>query len=154
MLYTNANNLLNFEASSFVFKRGGVFVGNVKPTGPFTDATLAVDGKIVAKQLQIQVSSWADKVFSKDYKLMPLKEVEAFVIKYHHLPEIPAEKEILLSGLDMGKLQLLQMQKIEELTLYIIAQEKKIEALQTDLGNIKESLPKTKVNAPIKIGGQ
>jgi len=71
---------------------------------------------------------WADGVFDKTYKLMPLFEVEQYIQANKHLPQIPSEAEIKAEGLDLGNMQALQMQKIEELTLYSIEQQKQIEA--------------------------
>ncbi len=73
-------------------------------------------------------ASWADYVFAKDYKLMPLKEVEKFVTANKHLPGIDSAEVLAKNGLDVAEMQSKQMEKIEELTLYIIDQDKKLEA--------------------------
>ncbi len=73
---------------------------------------------------------WSDFVFEKKYQLRTLKQVEAYILEFGHLPEIPSANEIETKGADLGDLVKLQMQKIEELTLYIIEQNKRIEALE------------------------
>ena len=71
-------------------------------------------------------ANWADYVFANDYKLMPLNEVEAFVKTNKHLPGIDSAEQLAKDGIDVAQMQSKQMEKIEELTLYIIDQDKKI----------------------------
>ena len=87
---------------------------------------LKVNGTIVAKEVSVTVNGFPDFVFKKDYKLMPLNELEAFIQKWSHLPSIPAEKQVLEEGLNLAEMNKLLLQKVEELTLYIIDQEKRI----------------------------
>ena len=91
---------------------------------------LNVGGAIRANEIVVNLNGWADYVFEPDYKLMPLSEVESFVKQNRHLPGMPSEAELTASGLNMAKVQTLQMQKIEELTLYVIALEKQNKALE------------------------
>lgn len=93
---------------------------------------LAVNGKIGAKEVQIENTSttWADYVFKPDYKLMSLEEVEAFVKKNQHLPEIPSAKDIEEHGHKLGEMDVLLLKKVEELTLYVIELKKEIEELK------------------------
>ena len=99
---------------------------------------LRVLGGIKAKKVTVTQNVWADYVFEKNYKLLPLADVERFIEKNKHLPEIPSAKEIEKNGQDLGGLQVLQMQKIEELTLYLIAQEKRIQLLEQKLLEIQK----------------
>jgi hypothetical protein len=92
---------------------------------------LAVDGKIKAKEIVVS-TGWSDFVFDDDYDLMPLKGVEDYIEENGHLPHIPAGKEVEEKGLSMGEMQKLHMQKIEELTLYLVEQNKQIEKLQQE----------------------
>lgn len=73
---------------------------------------------------------WYDHVFYPDYKLRSLNELEDFIKQYNHLPEIPSAKEVEENGLDLGAMQGKLLLKIEELTLYIIQQQKEIEELK------------------------
>ena len=91
---------------------------------------LAVDGDIQAKRVVVQITDWADNVFDENYPLATLEEVEAFIKKIKHLPEIPSEKEVLENGVDTGEMNKLLLKKVEELTLYIIELEKKIEQIK------------------------
>ena len=92
---------------------------------------LAVNGNIRAKKIVVE-TNWMDKVFDKEYVLPSLREVEDYIKANGHLPNIPSGKEIETNGGDLGELVKLQMQKIEELTLYVIELNKKIEKLQFD----------------------
>ena len=69
-------------------------------------------------------------VFSDDYKLKPLPDLESFISTHSHLPEIPSANEMQEDGVDINEMQIKLLQKIEELTLYIIEQDKQIKALQ------------------------
>lgn len=79
-------------------------------------------------------ASWADYVFEEDYKLPHLTEVEAFIKTNKHLPNIPAQAEVEQNGYSMHVMNVKMLEKIEELTLYIIAQEKEITNLKQQLG--------------------
>lgn len=104
-------------------------------TGPHTDAMLSVGGtgKIACKEVRVFNNTsgyWADFVFDKNYKLMPLLEVENYYKSNKHLPNIPTAKQIEENGNDLAKTDALLLQKIEELTLYIVQQQKEIEELK------------------------
>ena len=100
--------------------------------------TLNVGGAIRATELVLNLNGWADYVFEPDYKLMPLSEVESFVKQNRHLPGVPSEAELKASGLNMAKVQTLQMQKIEELTLYVIELNKRNQALEARLAALEK----------------
>lgn len=106
-------------------------IGTLRPiSNAFKNYSLSVNGDIVSRKAVVQVSDWADKVFQKNYRLMSLSEIEAFVSKYKHLPEIPSEAEVLENGVDVGEMNKLLLQKVEELTLHLIEQDKKIKVLE------------------------
>ena len=99
-----------------------------------TDFKLAVAGKIIAEEVVVKLqSAWPDFVFHQDYQLKPLHEVEQFVRTNKHLPGIPSAAQVEEKGLSMGEMQNKLLLKIEELTLYIIAQDKKIKTLEDKL---------------------
>ncbi len=87
-------------------------------------------GNFRCTRLTVNAKWWPDAVFADDYRLMPLSEVAGFIKANRHLPGIPSEKAVLENGQDVGALQVLQQQKIEELTLYAIEQEQKSAAQQ------------------------
>lgn len=92
------------------------------------DYKLAVEGTIGARRVKVHTTSWADYVFDSSYTLAPLQAVEKYILENKHLPEVPAAATVAREGVDVGENQVLLLKKIEELTLYIIEQNKRIEA--------------------------
>lgn len=93
--------------------------------------TLSVSGKVITEEVQIQLkTAWPDYVFRKNYSLIPLAELENFVQQHQHLPNIPSAADVEKNGLVVGDMQKRMMEKIEELTLYIIQQDKRIRELE------------------------
>ncbi|MES2775932.1 MAG: hypothetical protein V4722_17280 [Bacteroidota bacterium] len=107
---------------------GGLRVGTtILPAG----YKFGVDGKVICTEVLVRnVASWPDYVLDKNYQLRGLAEVENFIQQNNHLPGIPSAKEIDKTGLTLGEMQRLQMEKIEELTLYIIGLKKEIDLLK------------------------
>lgn len=81
--------------------------------------------------------AWADFVFEKNYKLRPLTEVESFINQNGHLPEVPSTQEVQANGMNLAENDAKLLQKIEELTLYMIAQDKKIKLLEKRIVKLK-----------------
>ena len=98
--------------------------------------------KIYAEAFEIHSNAlniyWYDHVFAQDYKLRSLSEVEQFIKTNHHLPEIPSEKEVNENGINLGEMQGKLLMKIEELTLYIIEQEKQLKELQNRISELED----------------
>ncbi|MGG5209816.1 cell wall anchor protein [Chryseobacterium sp. MIQD13] len=103
----------------------------------FNNAIARFDGKIYAKEVQVKANVWADYVFKKDYKLNSLEEVEKYIQKNGHLPNIPSEEDVLKNGLNIAQMNAKLMEKIEELTLYSIEQNKQIKSLQEENKTLK-----------------
>ena len=98
----------------------------------------AVDGKAIAEELTVKLSqNWPDYVFEQDYKLMPLQGIERFVKENGHLPGVPSAAEVEAEGAHLGALSATLLQKIEELTLHAIAQEKKVSTLERELRRLR-----------------
>lgn len=130
-------NNSNFSTNTFeVYADGRTKIGGVKPAVGYM---LSVGGKIMAEEVVVQLqSSWPDYVFSKDYKLTPLTNVAEYISKHHHLQNIPSAKEIETNGVTLGNVVSKQMEKIEELTLYLIEQQKQIEELKKQVESLKK----------------
>jgi len=109
---------------------GDMAIGNTLATG----YKLSVSGKIICTEVRVNlVADWPDYVFRKDYKLFPVEKLGAYIKEKGHLPNIPPAAEINKSGLDIGEMQRRMMEKIEELSLYIVDQQKQIQALMDQL---------------------
>ena len=120
-----------------ISQNGKIGIGITRPdeflaTTP-AEELLTVNGTIHAKEVKIDLNTdLADYVFDENYKLMPLKQVEQYVKTNNHLPEIPSAAEVKDKGMNMGEMQNKLLQKIEELTLYVIEQQKRIEQLENN----------------------
>lgn len=130
---TSANQQLNIYSKGTspltlnAFGGGSVGIGISNPDPNYK---LSVNGKVKAQELYLTTTVWPDNVFENTYKLMPLKELEKSIQKEKHLPGIPSEKEVIENGVGIADMQAKLLQKIEELTLYIIEQNKRIEKLE------------------------
>ena len=96
------------------------------------------NGVLTLNSVVLNVGSFPDYVFSKDYKLMPLKEVAAYIKENNHLPNMPSEAEVIAKGMDVKQINTVLVEKVEELTLHTISQEEKISKLLKDLTEVKE----------------
>ncbi len=105
----------------FIQKYGNVGIGTTTP-----DAKLTVAGNIHAREVRVTTDAGADFVFEDDYALRSLSELDAFVQENKHLPEIAPAAQMVEEGVSTGEFQIQLLQKIEELTLYVIEQDKKM----------------------------
>lgn len=127
----------------FIKNNGKVSIG-LDPTDPNTfngNYRLYVDKGILTERVKVALKNtadWADYVFDKDYKLMPLNKVEAYVAEHHHLPGVPSAEEVQKEGIDVATMDAKLLEKIEELTLYVIELEKKYNALKEELEATKK----------------
>jgi hypothetical protein len=102
---------------------------------------LSVNGQIVCEELLVEDSAdWPDYVFEENYPLRSLSEVENHIKEKKHLPGIPTAAEVKRDGLPIGEMQKRMMEKIEELTLYVIAQDKRLAAQEKQIRNLQSQL--------------
>jgi hypothetical protein len=131
------------DAKMSIISNGNVGIGTTNP-----DSKLTVKGKIHAEEVKIDLAVPADYVFEKyytgesslkpDYKLLILTEVEKFTQANHHLPNVPSAKEIKENGLLLGEMSNILLQKIEELTLYAIEQQKENNLQSKEIETLKK----------------
>ena len=105
----NSGNLLKITSG------GNVGIGTTTP-----DAKLSVNGTIHTKEVKVDLTGWSDFVFDRDYKLQPLSEVAEYIKSNKHLPGVPSQKEVEENGVNLGEMNKILLQKIEELTLHLI----------------------------------
>jgi hypothetical protein len=118
------------QTNGTVFFNGKIAIG-VTDLSQIGTNSLAVNGTAVFTKAKVALyGSWADYVFSPDYKLMPLDSLEQFIQLNKHLPEVLSAAEVERNGIDLGDNQVLLLKKIEELTLIAIEQNKQTEKLQ------------------------
>lgn len=90
-------------------------------------------GVLFAHTVKVNAQNWPDFVFENDYKLQPLSEVERYIQEHKHLPNVPSAKEVEEDGLNVGEMNRLLLQKVEELTLHLIEQQKRIDELERQI---------------------
>ncbi|MEL1245099.1 hypothetical protein AAEO56_12545 [Flavobacterium sp. DGU11] len=102
---------------------------------------LFVRGGILAEEVRIRLHEdwiWPDYVFAKDYNLLSLKDTEKYILENGHLPNMPSAEKVKAEGVELGNMVTLQQEKIEELTLHLIEQEKQIEELKAQNARLEE----------------
>lgn len=139
-IYKSTGNdlaIYNYQAGGnyMIFKTSTGYVG-IGTSSP--QSRLAVNGTITAKEVKVTSTGWPDFVFDDKYSLLSLAQVESYIEENNHLPDIPSAEEIQENGLSMAEMMAKQMQKIEELTLYVIKQNKKIETLENKLATLEK----------------
>jgi hypothetical protein len=139
-----ANVALMIKANS-----GNIGIGTTDTKG----YKLAVNGNAIFTKIKVLAyENWADYVFYPSYRLRPLSEVEQYIQQHHHLPEVPSAAEVKKDGLDLGDNQATLLKKIEELTLYLIEQNKqlaeqskKLEQQQQQINELQQQISQNKL---------
>ncbi len=120
---------------------GKVGIGTANP-GSFK---LAVEGKIAARGVKVTLGGFADYVFEPTYKLRPLAHLEQYINQNKHLPGIPTAEEVKKEGgIELGEMNVKLLEKVEELSLYIIEMNKKLEEQQKEIERMKKRIPTIK----------
>ena len=103
---------------------GNALIGVITSSDP--SYKLEVKGTIHAQKVKVDQTGWSDYVFDNDYRLPTLAEIEEYIAKHKHLPDMPSAEEVKKNGIDLGENQSVLLKKIEELTLYSIEQNRQI----------------------------
>lgn len=111
---------------------GNVGIGTTAP-----DAKLTVAGNIYAREVKVAVSAGADFVFEDSYRNLTLKETEQFIRINKHLPGILPADKMITDGLDLSEMNIKLLQKIEELTLHLIEQDKRLQKQEAEIESLK-----------------
>ncbi len=122
----------------------GINPGQVQVNGTYS---LYVPKGILTEKIRVSVrnsQSWADYVFNDTYPLKPISAVEKFIKENKHLPDVPTADDVVRNGLDLSDNQRILLQKVEEMMLYIIQQEKRIHSLEQRLSTANSGQPKRK----------
>lgn len=134
-LYLSPAGTKTADNSIVILENGNVGLGKANP-----ETKLEVNGRIHAKSVKVDLEGWADFVFLSDYNLPSLTQIEAYIIKYGHLEGVPSEEEVLSAGIDLGQMNTILLQKVEELTLHMIQKEKEIENLEIRITRLEALL--------------
>ena len=133
-VYDASTSKINFKVNA----NGATYIGTkrIQSNHLHANSFVQIDGKVACTELVvIDPTKWADFVFDKNYNLKPLSEVEEYYKTHKHLPEIPSEEEVFKNGINTSEMEALLLQKIEELTLYIVDLNKKVEKLESNKKN-------------------
>lgn len=130
-LVIKTNNAKRMEVTN----SGVVKIGTTSPTGSNPNLLLSVSGDIFCKELLVTTApgSWADYVLREDYELMSLEQVENYIADHGTLPDVPAEAEVIAQGVPVGDMVGILLKKVEELTLHMIAMDKRNVELQKQI---------------------
>jgi len=100
----------------------------------YTDYKLAVNGKMICTELKVKLfAQWPDFVFNRGHKLCSLYELDQFIQKNNHLPDVPTAQEVEKDGIKVGEMNTILLKKVEELTVYIIAMQKEMDQLKAKI---------------------
>lgn len=99
----------------------------------YNNNEVKIDGKLYAKEIEVKTNVWADYVFKPNYNLMSLTDLERFIKANNHLPDVPSTSEVKDKGINLADMNAKLLQKVEELTLYIIKQQKQIDELSQNM---------------------
>ena len=134
--------VMEFAADGNVYFPGNIHIGARSSNNSHDGYRFSVNGKIRAHEVKVY-TGWADYVFADNYELLTLEETEAYINENKHLPGIPSAEEVEANeGVNVGEMQKLQMAKIEELTLYMIAMKKELEKLKEENEQLKAAIIK------------
>ncbi len=126
---------VTFGALAYTAFNGTLYAG-------YFNGDIAVDGQIRSKSVVVTLDGFPDYVFKSNYDLMPLSEVESFIKEYGHLPNMPSEAEVVENGLGLGEINIILVEKVEELTLHLIEKEKDVQTLTVENKELKERMDK------------
>jgi len=136
---------LNFYVGAQTMRlepNGKVIIGTPSGGSPGS-YKLYVQQGILTEKVKVAVdgtAQWADHVFAPSYKLRSLDEVESFINKNKHLPGIPSAEEVVKEGVDLGTMDARLLEKIEELTLYVIGLKKDMEKMKKENESLKNQI--------------
>ena len=148
-IQTTGNNSMFFYTNDtkrvMISGSGNLGIGTTSPS-----EKLEVNGTIRSKEVKVEASPWPDYVFEPDYDLQSLEELEQYIQKEKHLPEIPSAKEMEANGVQLGEMNMLLLKKIEELTIHLIEKEKQIEELTEKVSDLYEKIDNVSRQLPLK----
>lgn len=129
----------NLNLKGSLTTNGNVGIGTTDTKG----YKLAVNGDAIFTRIKVKAyTTWPDFVFAPDYDLPALSEVDAFIKQHKHLPDMPSEKEVNEQGQDLGEMNKKLLQKVEELTLYILKQDAQLKRHEQEILQLKSSIEK------------
>lgn len=112
---------------------GNIGIGTLTPT-----EKLSVKGNIRAREIKVETNNWPDFVFNENYRHESLPELESFIKRYKHLPNMPTAKQAEDNGIELGEMNKRLLQKIEEITLHLIEKDKQLQVQDARINKLEE----------------
>jgi hypothetical protein len=137
-MHAGVANAEFLNTGTILFNNGGAVGIGMGSTAIPAGTKLAIAGKVSCKEIEVTLTGLPDYVFSSDYKLRSLYDVENFINTNKHLPEVPSAKEVTEKGMNLGDMNSTLLQKVEELTLYMIQLQKENDALKARVSNLEK----------------
>lgn len=135
---------------SYDYSSNSYIAGTLSVGTPNSKSALTVNGTITTSKVVVTQTGWPDYVFDSAYNLRPLPAVEEYIKANKHLPDVPAADDIVKNGVELSDSQAVLLKKIEELTLYIIEQNKTITKLSGELAEQHKRMKKFEQQLPVK----
>ncbi len=133
-------NIWNSSGGDILSLRGDRRV-SINTTNPAAGYALSVNGRIICTELRVQLpAAWPDYVFADSYNLLPLPQLAQYIADNKHLPGIPSAAQVEKEGIAVGDMQKRMMEKIEELSLYILQQQQQLDAQQQKLNELAQKV--------------
>ena len=128
------NNGSTFQHVLTADMNGNIGIGTTDPQ----NYKLAVKGHMIAEEISVKLhANWPDYVFTKEYGLMNLEDVQTYINENSHLPNVPSAKEVEEEGINVGEMNAILLQKIEELTLYVLELKNENKMIKAEIETIK-----------------
>lgn len=124
---------------TIAFMAGNVGIGTTNPLAKLSvNGTGTFNGKVKCTEIEVLTAAFPDFVFNSNYNLRPLSEVESYINLNKHLPDVPSEATVVANGLNLGEMNNTLLQKVEELTLYMIQLQKDNDALKARVSSLEK----------------
>ncbi len=107
--------------------------------GIYNNAAVRINGKLFTKEMHVKTNVWSDFVFDDNYNLITIEDLAKYINKNKHLPDVPTEKEVKEKGINVAEMNAVLLQKVEELTLYLIEQDNKIKKMEKEIEELKKN---------------
>lgn len=123
----------------YLKSNGNLGIGTTNPLAKLSvNGTGTFNGKVKCTEVEVLLAAWPDFVFESGYNLRPLSEVESFINTNKHLPDVPSRETVLTNGSNIGEMNATLLQKVEELTLYMIQLQKDNDALKARISKLEK----------------
>lgn len=141
--YSDGNDL--YKVMSIAPDTTAVFHGKVGIGTEATGHRLAVAGGVMAESVEVKLQTeWPDYVFEEGYERLSLRELDRYIQENGTLPEVPSAEEVADEGINLGRMDATLLKKVEEITLYLIEHQKKLEILEKENQQLRQELKSLK----------